>query len=133
MSQDNQEHYDTQHAATRKKTNPVDSEDADAKSESSGSETSGVGETEQQLNEKLYNDYAPEFPDIISAKKMRKLQFTRQFAEARVLFVNFQYDHSYDHVLTKLMSLYQQVPATVQAVIVGLGPNATFVDTTVAE
>lgn len=81
----------------------------------------------------MYNEYCPTDPEVISIKKIRKLQFTRQFERARIIMVNWQYDYSYNHILNKLCSLCSVISGGVQAIIVSMPPNATFVDTHMAE
>lgn len=81
----------------------------------------------------MYQDFTPQDAEIISIKRLKKLDFKKQFEDAQVLFINYQYENSYNHILTKLLSLAAIMPTMLQAIIVGLPPNATFVDTHIAE
>lgn len=101
----------------------------------SGASQSGESqvETEQMLNERMYNEYCPADPEVVSLKRIRKLQFSKQFEKARVLLVNWQHDFNYNHILNKLCGLCAVVPPNLQAIILSLPPKATFVDTHLAE
>tara|TARA_B110000285_G_C15026941_1_gene564631 strand:+ start:634 stop:849 length:216 start_codon:yes stop_codon:yes gene_type:complete len=46
----------------------------------------------------------------------------------KLLFVNFQFENSYDHLLTKLIPLVRAIPSSVQAMVISLPPDATFCD-----
>lgn len=81
----------------------------------------------------MYVEYCPTDPEVVSLKKIRKLQFTKQFEKAKILFVNWHFEFSYNHILNKLCCLSAVISGGVQAIIVSLPPSATFVDTHLAE
>lgn len=64
---------------------------------------------------------------------MRKLDFGPTYDNAQVMLMNYQYEYSYNHVLTKLIALIPLVPTTLKLLIVALPPDATYLDTTLAE
>lgn len=64
---------------------------------------------------------------------MRKLSFRNQFEEAKAIFINFQYEFSYNHILNKLISLVSIINKQISTIIVGLPPKTPFVDMHLAE
>lgn len=47
--------------------------------------------------------------------------------------VNYHYENNYNHILMKLISLVNMIPNRLELLIVSLPPDATFVDTSLAE
>ena len=107
-------------ATKEKKNRDTSSEDSEDDEEE---------ETQQQSNEREYIEFAPTEPEIMSLKKMRKLSFHKKFDDAKVIFVHYQYEYSYNHLLQKLLSLVPVMPAGLQALIISMPPDATFLDT----
>jgi len=70
-----------------------------------------------------------------NANRMKKAcsEFTKLFSESRALFVDFQYENSYNHILNKMVSFVNLMPETLQLLIIGLPKGATFIDTHLAE
>ena len=68
-------------------------------------------------------------------KKIRKTHFVKELEnqDGRVIFVNFQYENGYNHMIQKLIGLINVLPSSIQAIILGLPPNATYIDTHLAE
>jgi len=69
----------------------------------------------------------------MSFKKMKKLSFNKKFGEAKVIFVQYQYENSYNHLLQKLLSLVQVMPQGLQMLVISMPPGATYLDTHMAE
>lgn len=90
-------------------------------------------ETMQQQCEKEYIDFAPNEPELYSSKKMKKLSPHKQFENAKVIFVHYQYENGYNHILKKLISLFAYMPPTIQMIIVTLEPNASMCNQHFAE
>lgn len=78
-------------------------------------------------------ELAPTEPELLTGPKLRKCTFNKKFEGAQVLFVNYQYEQNYHHILTKLVSLISILPPALVLLVVTLPPNATYVDTTLAE
>lgn len=112
------------------------SEEVEVKKEESLSITSEESEeeqTEQQANEREYIDMAPTEPEVITYKKLKKIAPHKQFDGAKCIFVNFTYENDYNHILSKLLSLFQFMPNTLELLIIALEPGATKVNTEFAE
>ena len=60
----------------------------------------------------MYEEDAPEDPDTWTLPKMKKLSFLKEYDAAKIIFVNYQYKYSYNHILTKLISLVPVMPPT---------------------
>lgn len=89
------------------------------------------------MNEQEYIDDAPTLgtddPELWNLKKMKTLRFEKDFRDQSVLFVHYQYEGDYNHILTKLVSLVPVMPATLKLLIVGMPENATKLDTSIAQ
>ena len=90
-------------------------------------------ETEQQANEREYNDMAPTEPEVITARRMRKLAPSKMIDGAKCLFINFTFENDYNHILAKFISLFALMPSSLQLLIISLEPDATKVNTEFAE
>lgn len=90
-------------------------------------------EPEQIANEQEYIELASRKPDFFKVSKMKKLHFATKFEDAQAIMVNFQYETDHDHILKKLIGLIPVIKPSTQCIILGMPPNATFVDTHVAE
>ena len=90
-------------------------------------------EPEQISNEQEYIELASLKPDFYKVSKMKKLHFATKFEDAQAILVNFQYENDHDHILKKLIGLIPVIKPSTQCIILGMPPNATFVDTHVAE
>lgn len=78
-------------------------------------------------------ELAPVEPENLPPKKVAKLAFCKTFESARVIFLNYQYEYSYTHILTKLLSLVPVLPEGLALLIVGLPPGASFCDSLLAD
>ena len=85
--------------------------------------------------EKAYNQEPFTEPELLPANKIRKHPRLKawNFEDAKIIFVNFQFENSYNHIMTKLISLVAEIPTHIQALIVSLPPEATFCDSHLAE
>ena len=57
----------------------------------------------------------------------------KKYDTAKILFVNYQYEGNYNHILNKFVSLIAVMPSTLKAVILTLPEGATYLDSTLAE
>jgi len=79
----------------------------------------------------LYIEFAPTEIDMyVNSNKMKKAcsEFGKLFSESKALFVNYQYENSYNHMLNKLVSLVSILPETIKVLIIGLPKDATFIN-----
>jgi hypothetical protein len=87
------------------------------------------------MNEKAYIEGQLDregLPEQMKASKIKK-QVKRTFGDeadstSKLLFVNFQFENSYNHILTKLIPLVRTIPGSVLAMVISLPPDATFCD-----
>ena len=84
----------------------------------------------------MYVELAPTEVDLYAnLPKLRKAcsEFSKNFGESKALFVNYQYEDGYNHLLSKLISLIMVLPDNLRLLILGLPQGATYVDTHLAE
>lgn len=67
--------------------------------------------------------------------KLRKScsDFIKEFSDSKAIFIHYQYEDSYNHILNKLISLISMLPDALKVLIVGLPPNASYIDSHLAE
>lgn len=78
-------------------------------------------------------------PDVVNKAKIKRIiqrepRYNKQLnPDTTVFIVNYHYENNYNHILTKLISLVSQMPNRLELLIVTLPPDATFVDSSLAE
>ena len=69
----------------------------------------------------------------MGAKKLKKTSLHKKYDGAKVIFLNYQYESSYNHIISKFISLIQVMPSGCKAIIISLPESATFIDSQLAE
>ena len=81
----------------------------------------------------MYLDFSATEPELLSAKKMKKTSVNKNFDHSRVIFVHYQFENGYNHMLKKLISLFTYIPSTIQMIIITLEPEASMCNQHFAE